>query len=70
MKYARWPTRKERDRMRDEISAAGGMSAWIRAGKSDPEEDRARKTRMNALAVKYGMARSYPEIEGNAEDGP
>jgi hypothetical protein len=63
MKYARWPTRKERDRMRDEISAAGSISAWIRAGTPNPTEERARKARMNALAVKCGMARPYPEIE-------
>jgi hypothetical protein len=70
MKYARWPTRKERDRMRDEISAAGGVSAWIRASKADPIEERARKARMNALAVKCGMARPYPEVESKVEDGP
>ncbi len=70
MKYARWPTRKERDRMRDEIGAAGGVSAWIRAGKADPKEERARKARMNALAIKCGMARPHPEIESNVEDGP
>lgn len=70
MKYARWPTRKERDRIRDEIAAAGGVSAWIRAGKPDPNEERARKARMNALAVKCGMARPYPEIESKTEDGP
>jgi hypothetical protein len=70
MKYARWPTRKERDRMQDEISAAGGVSAWIRANKPNPNEERARKARMNALAIKCGMARPYPEIESDAEDGP
>ena len=70
MKCARWPTRKERDRMRDEISAAGGVSAWIRAGKTDPIEERTRKARMNALAIKCGMSRPYPEIESDEEDGP
>lgn len=53
--------------MRDEIAAAGGVSAWMRAGKPNPAEERARKARMNALAVKCGMARPYPEIE---ENGP
>lgn len=70
MKYARWPTRKERDRMRDEVAAAGGVSAWIRSGKADPKEERARQARMNALAIKCGMAKPYPEISPEPGDGP
>lgn len=62
----RWPTREERKRTRDEIAEAGGVSAWIRAGRPSPEEDRARKTRMNVLADKCGMARPYPEIDERA----
>ena len=71
MKYARWPTRKERDRMRDEIAAAGGVSAWIRSRKPNAEEERTRKARMNALAMKCGMNPPYPEIYNDTTDpGP
>ena len=65
MRRDRWPTREERERMREEIAAAGGVSAWIRSGKPNPEEERARRARINALAVKCGMARPYPEINDN-----
>lgn len=68
MRYARWPTRKERDRMRDEIAARGGISAWIRWGKPSAEEERARKARMNALALKCGMNPPYPEINNDTTD--
>lgn len=61
-RYDRWPTRKQRDRQRDEIAAAGGISAWIRAGKPSPEDERARQRRMNALAIKCGMAPPYPDV--------
>jgi hypothetical protein len=59
----RWPTREERKRVREEIAAAGGVSAWIRASKRSPEEVRLRQARMNALAAKCGLARPYPEID-------
>lgn len=63
---ARWPTREERNRMREEIAEAGGVSAWIRAGRPSPAEERTRKARLNALAAKCGMARPYPEIDERA----
>lgn len=62
----RWPTREECNRMCEEIAEAGGASAWIRAGRPSPTEERTRKARMNALAAKCGMARPYPEIDESA----
>ncbi|HCK84268.1 MAG TPA: hypothetical protein DHW63_07045 [Hyphomonadaceae bacterium] len=62
----RWPTREERHRMREAVAEAGGVSAWIRAGRPSAELERTRKARMNALAVKCGMARPYPEIDEHA----
>jgi hypothetical protein len=59
----RWPTREERERMRAQIAAAGGVSAWIRSAKPDPEQVRVQQRRMNALADKCGMARPYPEVD-------
>lgn len=68
MRRDRWPTREERERMREEIAAAGGISAWICGGRPTPEEERARKAKMNALAAECGMARPYPEIDGPDAD--
>ncbi len=63
MRRERWPTREERERIRERIAEAGGVRAWLRAGKPDPEEVRARKRRLNALAVKCGMNPPYPEVD-------
>ncbi|MGQ0531718.1 MAG: hypothetical protein ACT4OF_03385 [Caulobacteraceae bacterium] len=65
MRRQRWPTRKERERMRDEVAEAGGVSAWIRAGASKQSlaEQRVRMLSMNALAKHLGHAIPYPELE-------
>lgn len=59
----RWPTREERERMREQIAAAGGVSAWIRSAKRDQEQVLMQQRRMNALAAGCGMARPYPEVD-------
>jgi|LNFM01.1.fsa_nt_gb hypothetical protein len=63
MRRERWPTREERDRVRERIAEAGSVRAWLLAGKPHPEEVRARKQRLNALAMKCGMNPPYPEID-------
>jgi hypothetical protein len=57
----RWPTREERERIRERIAEAGSVRAWLLAGRPNPDEVRARKAKLNALADKCGMARLYPE---------
>lgn len=59
----RSPTREERERIRERIAEAGNVRAWLLAGKPDPDEVRARKQRLNALAEKCGMVRPYPEAD-------
>ena len=59
----RWLTREERNRIRDRIAEAGSVRAWLQAGKPDPDEVRARKRRLNALAEKCGMARPYHDVD-------
>jgi len=54
--------------MREEIAADGSVGAWIRSGKPSAEEERARKTQMNALAVKYEMNPPYPEIDNDTTE--
>lgn len=66
MRRGRWPTREERERIRERIAEAGSVRAWLRAAKPNPDEVRARKQRLNALAVKCGMNPPYPEVD----DGP
>jgi hypothetical protein len=63
VKRDRWPTREERQRIRERIAEAGSVRAWLLAGKPNPEEVRARKRRLNALAEKCGTARPYPEVD-------
>jgi hypothetical protein len=63
VKRERWPTREERERIRERIAEAGSVRAWLLAGKPDPHEVRARKQRLNALADKFGMARPYAEVD-------
>jgi hypothetical protein len=63
VKRDRWPTREERQRIRERIAEAGSVRAWLRAAEPNPEEVRARKARLNALADKCGMARPYPEVD-------
>ena len=63
VKRDRWPTRVEHERIRERIAEAGSVRAWLLAGKPDPDEVRARKQRLNALAGKCGMARPYPEVD-------
>lgn len=68
MKRARWPTREERVRIRERITEAGSVRAWLRAGKPDPNNVRVRKQRLNALAEKCGMARPYAEVDDEARE--
>lgn len=68
MKRERWPTREERERIRERIAEAGSVRAWLLAGKPNPEEVRARKAKLNALADKCGMARPYPEVDEPPEE--
>lgn len=63
MRRERWPTREERDRIRERIAEAGSVRAWIRAGKPRADEVLARKQRLNALAKKCGMNPPYPEVD-------
>lgn len=65
MRRARWATREERDRVREEMAEAGGVSAWIRTGSSEQAraEQRRRMSVMNALAERLGHARPYPELD-------
>lgn len=60
-RHDRWLTRKERERRREEIAAAGGVTAWIRSSKPSPEEERARRRRINALAISCGLSPPYPD---------
>lgn len=64
----RWPTREERERIRERIAEAGSVRALLLAGKPNPEEVRARKAKLNALADKCGMARPYPEVDEPPEE--
>lgn len=64
----RWPTREERERIRERIAEAGSVRAWLKAAKPNPDEVRARKTKLNALAEKCGMARPYPDVENEPRD--
>jgi len=68
MRRERWPTREERGRIRGRIAEAGSVRAWLLADKPNPEEVRARKLKLNALADKCGMARPYPETDEPPED--
>lgn len=68
VKRERGPTREERARIRERIAAADSVRAWLLAGKPNPHEVRARKAKLNALADKYGMARSYSEVDGPPEE--
>jgi hypothetical protein len=65
LRRERWPTRKERERMREEMAEAGSVSAWIRASasKTAQAEQRTRMLAMNALAKRLGHAIPYPELE-------
>ncbi len=70
MRRERWPTREEREGMREDIAEAGGVSAWIRAGSSKKAQaaQRARMAAMNALAERLGQARPYPELDSDKKD--
>lgn len=59
----RWPTREERDGIRERIAEAGRVRAWLHMGKPRADEVLARKAKLNALAEKCGMCRPYPEID-------
>jgi len=69
MRRERWQTRQDRERMREEIAEASGVSAWIRAGasKMGRAEQRARMAAMNALAERLGHARPYPELDKDGD---
>ena len=64
----RWPTREERERIRERIAEAGSVRAWLKAARPNPDEVRARKAKLNALAEKCGMARPYPDVENEPRD--
>lgn len=59
----RWLTREEHARIRESIADAGGADAWIRASKPTPEDVRRRHARLNALAIKCGLAPPYPRTD-------
>ena len=67
-RHQRWPTRKERGRLRDQIAAAGSVGAWIRSGKPKHTTERTRKARLNALAEKCGLEPPYPDIDTKPRD--
>ena len=64
----RWPTREERERIRERIAEAGSVRAWLKAARPNPDEVRARKAKLNTLAEKCGMARPYPDVEDEPRD--
>lgn len=63
MRRERWPTREERQRLREQIAEAGGAVAWIRASKPSAEDVHRRLARLNALAEKCGMPPPYPSLD-------
>jgi hypothetical protein len=57
----RWLAREEHARIRDGVAAAGSAHAWMLASKPTCDEVRRRHERLNALAIRHGLAPPYPD---------
>ncbi len=66
----RWPNRQEVRARREEIRAAGGTLAWIRAGSRAELDDAelARRRKINGIAVNCGLAPPYKDLDAPARE--